>query len=330
MPGSNSLRQQRLASNRAVRCLPVPANPCSTPGRPARLFPVLTLNDSSSSSSWCAILARPLSRNSTSATFHCPSLPFPSFLLPCGPTSVAEFRAAVRSGTHLGLLSPPTLKSTLFLHSSGISTFHLHTRRFPLIPVFVSICEVIAQAHYSNLLIMTNLSCSLAHGRWEDVAEARKMLKCTGVKKEPGHSFIEVKGITEKFTDLIHNMPDIQPEKRVPVDADEEDGDPDGNGDEDGGSGVGEEGSSDKDSEGHGNPDDANSKEVPGGERNVQSDDEEEEPEDQRDDNDDDKEEDDENGGSEDEIKDEEEDQENDEEEDDEEETLRPPKKRKK
>ncbi|RWW07597.1 hypothetical protein GW17_00029014 [Ensete ventricosum] len=200
MPGSNSLRQQRLASNRAVRCLPVPANPCSTPGRPARLFPVLTLNDSSSSSSWCAILARPLSRNSTSATFHCPSLPFPSFLLPCGPTSVAEFRAAVRSGTHLGLLSPPTLKSTLFLHSSGISTFHLHTRRFPLIPVFVSICEVIAQAHYSNLLIMTNLSCSLAHGRWEDVAEARKMLKCTGVKKEPGHSFIEVKGITEKFT----------------------------------------------------------------------------------------------------------------------------------
>ncbi|KAJ8459186.1 hypothetical protein OPV22_032112 [Ensete ventricosum] len=65
MPGSNSLRQQRLASNRAVRCLPVPANPCSTP--------------------------------------------------------------AVRSGTHLGLLSPPTLKSTLFLHSSGISTFHLHT-----------------------------------------------------------------------------------------------------------------------------------------------------------------------------------------------------------
>ncbi|XP_064981499.1 uncharacterized protein LOC135622993 isoform X1 [Musa acuminata AAA Group] len=130
--------------------------------------------------------------------------------------------------------------------------------------------------------------------------------------------------------DLIHNMPDIQPEKRVPVDADEEDGDPDGNGDEDGGSGVGEEGSSDKDSEGHGNPDDANSKEVPGGERNGQNDDEEEEPEDQGDDNDDDKEEDDENGENEDEIEDEEEDQENDEEEDDEEETLRPPKKRKK
>ncbi|CAL9778823.1 unnamed protein product, partial [Musa acuminata subsp. burmannicoides] len=40
-----------------------------------------------------------------------------------------EFRAAVLSVTHLGLPSPPTLKSTLFLDSSELSTFHLHTRR---------------------------------------------------------------------------------------------------------------------------------------------------------------------------------------------------------
>ncbi|RRT82355.1 hypothetical protein B296_00011097 [Ensete ventricosum] len=50
----------------------------------------------------------------------------------------------------------------------------------------------------SPYVLLSNLYAS--DGRWEDVAEARKMLKCTGVKKEPGHSFIEVKGITEKFT----------------------------------------------------------------------------------------------------------------------------------
>ncbi|URE28659.1 hypothetical protein MUK42_33216 [Musa troglodytarum] len=50
----------------------------------------------------------------------------------------------------------------------------------------------------SPYVLLSNLYAS--DGRWEDVAEARKMLKCTGVKKEPGHSFMEVKGIAEKFT----------------------------------------------------------------------------------------------------------------------------------
>ncbi|KAJ0089502.1 hypothetical protein Patl1_14172 [Pistacia atlantica] len=35
---------------------------------------------------------------------------------------------------------------------------------------------------------------------WSDVAEVRKMLKGSGLKKEPAHSMIEVKGNFEKFT----------------------------------------------------------------------------------------------------------------------------------
>ncbi|KAK9134343.1 hypothetical protein Syun_013673 [Stephania yunnanensis] len=37
-------------------------------------------------------------------------------------------------------------------------------------------------------------------GRWEGVAGAWKMLKGSGVKKDQGHSLIEVKGVIEKFT----------------------------------------------------------------------------------------------------------------------------------
>lgn len=41
---------------------------------------------------------------------------------------------------------------------------------------------------------------------WDSVVEARKLLKISGLKKEPGYSLIEVKGIFEKFTagDLSH------------------------------------------------------------------------------------------------------------------------------
>ncbi|GKB73587.1 hypothetical protein Tco_0934999 [Tanacetum coccineum] len=35
---------------------------------------------------------------------------------------------------------------------------------------------------------------------WDGVAETRKELKDSLIKKEPGHSFIEVQGVVEKFT----------------------------------------------------------------------------------------------------------------------------------
>ncbi|KAM7492496.1 hypothetical protein LguiA_035417 [Lonicera macranthoides] len=50
----------------------------------------------------------------------------------------------------------------------------------------------------SPYVLLSNLYASDA--MWYDVAEARKMLKGSGLKKEPGHSLIEVKGIVEKFT----------------------------------------------------------------------------------------------------------------------------------
>ncbi|KAM0939064.1 putative tetratricopeptide-like helical domain superfamily [Dioscorea sansibarensis] len=50
----------------------------------------------------------------------------------------------------------------------------------------------------SPYVLLSNLYAS--NRRWNDVAEARKMLKGSGVKKEPGYSMIEIKGATEKFT----------------------------------------------------------------------------------------------------------------------------------
>ncbi|CAK9183245.1 unnamed protein product [Ilex paraguariensis] len=50
----------------------------------------------------------------------------------------------------------------------------------------------------SPFVLLSNLYAS--DGIWYGVAEARKMLKGSGLKKEPGHSLIEVKGIFEKFT----------------------------------------------------------------------------------------------------------------------------------
>nr|DAD21884.1 TPA_asm: hypothetical protein HUJ06_023347 [Nelumbo nucifera] len=50
----------------------------------------------------------------------------------------------------------------------------------------------------SPYVLLSNLYAS--DRRWEGVAEARKMLKGSGVKKEPGHSLIEIKGTIEKFT----------------------------------------------------------------------------------------------------------------------------------
>ncbi|ONK73970.1 uncharacterized protein A4U43_C03F1460 [Asparagus officinalis] len=50
----------------------------------------------------------------------------------------------------------------------------------------------------SPYVLLSNLYAS--DGKWEAVAEARKLLKGSGVKKEPGHSLIAVKDIAEKFT----------------------------------------------------------------------------------------------------------------------------------
>ncbi|KAF6175710.1 hypothetical protein GIB67_022712 [Kingdonia uniflora] len=50
----------------------------------------------------------------------------------------------------------------------------------------------------SPFVLLSNLYAS--DEQWSSVAEARKRLKGSGVKKEPGHSLIEVKGNVEKFT----------------------------------------------------------------------------------------------------------------------------------
>ncbi|XP_075077635.1 pentatricopeptide repeat-containing protein At4g33170-like isoform X2 [Nicotiana tabacum] len=50
----------------------------------------------------------------------------------------------------------------------------------------------------SPYVLLSNLYAS--DEKWDSVAEARKMLKGCGLKKEAGHSLIEVKGSVEKFT----------------------------------------------------------------------------------------------------------------------------------
>ncbi|XP_060172188.1 pentatricopeptide repeat-containing protein At4g33170-like [Lycium barbarum] len=50
----------------------------------------------------------------------------------------------------------------------------------------------------SPYVLLSNLYAS--DEKWDSVAEARKMLKSCGLKKEAGHSLIEVKGVVEKFT----------------------------------------------------------------------------------------------------------------------------------
>ncbi|XP_042452310.1 pentatricopeptide repeat-containing protein At1g06140, mitochondrial-like isoform X7 [Zingiber officinale] len=50
----------------------------------------------------------------------------------------------------------------------------------------------------SPYVLLANLYAS--DGKWEGAAEARKLLRYSRVKKEPGYSLIEVKGVAEKFT----------------------------------------------------------------------------------------------------------------------------------
>ncbi|KAL3528175.1 hypothetical protein ACH5RR_012831 [Cinchona calisaya] len=58
----------------------------------------------------------------------------------------------------------------------------------------------------SPYVLLSNLYAS--DGKWVDVAEARKMLKSSGLKKEPGWSLIDVDGAVQKFTigDFAHSM----------------------------------------------------------------------------------------------------------------------------
>ncbi|KAB1204286.1 hypothetical protein CJ030_MR8G020403 [Morella rubra] len=60
----------------------------------------------------------------------------------------------------------------------------------------------------SPYILLANLYAS--DEMWGDVAEARTMLKGSGLRKTPGHSLIEVKGIFEKFTlgDFSHSRLD--------------------------------------------------------------------------------------------------------------------------
>ncbi|GAV81469.1 PPR domain-containing protein/PPR_2 domain-containing protein, partial [Cephalotus follicularis] len=57
----------------------------------------------------------------------------------------------------------------------------------------------------SPYVLLSNLYAS--DEMWDGVAEARKKLKGSGLKKEPGHSLIEVRGMFEKFTigDFSHS-----------------------------------------------------------------------------------------------------------------------------
>lgn len=57
----------------------------------------------------------------------------------------------------------------------------------------------------SPYVLLSNMYAS--DGMWNCVAKARKMLNASGLKKEPGHSLIEVKGVVEKFTvgDFSHS-----------------------------------------------------------------------------------------------------------------------------
>ncbi|GMH01286.1 hypothetical protein Nepgr_003125 [Nepenthes gracilis] len=61
------------------------------------------------------------------------------------------------------------------------------------------------QTSTSPFVLLSNLYAS--DRMWSSAAEIRRMLKGSGLKKEPGHSLIEVKGILEKFTvgDFSHS-----------------------------------------------------------------------------------------------------------------------------
>ncbi|KAF8377269.1 hypothetical protein HHK36_030644 [Tetracentron sinense] len=80
-----------------------------------------------------------------------------------------------------------SLLSACRLHGDVVVGERMANRLLELQPVITS-----------PYVLLSNLYAS--DGRWDAVAEARKMLKGSGVKKEPGHSLIEVKGIVEKFT----------------------------------------------------------------------------------------------------------------------------------
>ncbi|EEF42176.1 pentatricopeptide repeat-containing protein, putative [Ricinus communis] len=87
-----------------------------------------------------------------------------------------------------------SLLSACRLHGDMVIGEHLATQLLKLQPVTTS-----------PYVLLSNLYAS--DEMWGGVAEAWKMLKYSGLKKEPGHSLIDVMGMFEKFTmgDLSHS-----------------------------------------------------------------------------------------------------------------------------
>ncbi|KAG8663219.1 pentatricopeptide repeat-containing protein At2g33680 isoform X1 [Manihot esculenta] len=87
-----------------------------------------------------------------------------------------------------------SLLSACRLHGDVVIGEHLATQLLKLQPV-----------SSSPYVLLSNLYAS--DDKWGGVAEAWKMLKDSGLKKEPGHSLIDVMGIFEKFTmgDFSHS-----------------------------------------------------------------------------------------------------------------------------
>ncbi|KAJ0031232.1 hypothetical protein Pint_14023 [Pistacia integerrima] len=80
-----------------------------------------------------------------------------------------------------------SLLSACRLHGDVIIGKRLAEQLLKLQPVTTSPYVLLSHMHASDAM-------------WSDVAEVRKMLKGSGLKKEPAHSMIEVKGNFEKFT----------------------------------------------------------------------------------------------------------------------------------
>ncbi|KAI5676363.1 hypothetical protein M9H77_07313 [Catharanthus roseus] len=79
------------------------------------------------------------------------------------------------------------LLSACRLHGNVITGERLAKRILDLEPVTTS-----------PYVLLSNLYAS--DGMWGGVAQARKLLKDSGLKKEPGHSLIDVEGFVKKFT----------------------------------------------------------------------------------------------------------------------------------
>ncbi|CAN6478130.1 unnamed protein product [Victoria cruziana] len=74
----------------------------------------------------------------------------------------------------------------------------------------LQICETSPSSPSSSSPYVLLSNICAADGTWEDVAEARKIMKEKGVKKEVGSSWIEIAGVVKRFSvcDLSHSRVD--------------------------------------------------------------------------------------------------------------------------